>query len=87
MRPQYYFKILLVGDRNVGKSSLISRIINDEIDAISPTLGVDFARRSVIINEDVVKFHFWDPSGDLRFRGLLPNYFSGILKLIHKLSD
>jgi len=75
---QYYFKILLVGDKNVGKSSLISRITFDQVpDSISPTLGVDFARRSLMVNELVVKFNFWDPSGDQRYRELLPNYFSG----------
>ncbi|CAG2111762.1 unnamed protein product [Medioppia subpectinata] len=77
-RPIYYFKILLVGDQNVGKSCLLNRLTNNSGDTLSPTMGVDFARKSMYIDECLVKFHFWDPSGDQRFRDLLPNYFSGI---------
>ncbi|CAG2172092.1 unnamed protein product [Oppiella nova] len=77
-RPIYYFKILFVGDQNVGKSCLLSRLTNTCDDPISPTMGVDFARKSMYIDECLVKFHFWDPSGDQKFRNLLPNYFQGI---------
>ncbi|XP_054159453.1 uncharacterized protein LOC128957674 [Oppia nitens] len=80
----YYFKVLFVGDRNVGKSCLLRSLVNsgcdDNLDnkSLAPTMGVDFARKILNVDQSLVKYHFWDPSGDQRFRNLLPNYFSGI---------
>lgn len=45
----YYslYKILLLGDQAVGKSSIILRSINNEfIDNMQPTIGVDFKMKT-----------------------------------------
>ena len=41
----YLFKILLIGNSNVGKSSLLIRFVDKVYsDKFEPTIGVDFVR-------------------------------------------
>ena len=44
----YVFKILLIGDSGVGKSSLLMRFADDIFtDNFLPTIGVDFKIRTI----------------------------------------
>ena len=38
----HLFKILLVGDSGVGKSSILMRFTTEKFEDMSPTIGVDF---------------------------------------------
>ena len=52
----YLFKVILIGDANVGKSSLISQFCNDKfMDTVASTVGVDFYIKDFDINEKKVK--------------------------------
>ena len=52
----YLFKVILIGDANVGKSSLISQFCNEKfMDTVASTVGVDFYIKDFIINEKRVK--------------------------------
>ena len=62
----YLYKIVLIGDSGVGKSSLLSRFTRNEFDLESKsTIGVEFATRSITVDGKVIKaqvcsflFHF-----------------------------
>ncbi|GMI62915.1 hypothetical protein ScalyP_jg7975 [Parmales sp. scaly parma] len=81
------FKILLVGDTNVGKSSLLLRFTDDTFDSdITSTIGVDFKVKHLTlddpnINNDTkkrrVKISVWDTAGQERFRTLTSAYYRG----------
>ena len=75
---EYLFKILLVGNSNVGKSSLFLRFV-DEIwkENFVPTIGVDFKIKSIKIDNKTIKLQIWDTAGQERFRSLLSSYFKG----------
>ena len=75
---EYLFKILLIGNSNVGKSSLFLRYV-DEIwkDNFVPTIGVDFKIKSIKIDNKTIKLQIWDTAGQERFRSLLSSYFKG----------
>jgi len=50
----YLFKIVLIGDSGVGKSNLLTRFTRDEFNLESKsTIGVEFATKSIIIEDKV----------------------------------
>ncbi|KAJ0748537.1 putative small GTP-binding protein [Helianthus annuus] len=57
----YLFKLLLIGDSGVGKSSLLLSFTSDNaIEDLSPTIGVDFKVKYVTINGKKLKLAIWD---------------------------
>ncbi|XP_055695035.1 ras-related protein Rab-18-B [Lutzomyia longipalpis] len=70
------FKILIIGESGVGKSSLLLRFVEDNFDADqSITIGVDFKTKIVNIDGVNVKLAIWDTAGQERFRTLTPSYY------------
>lgn len=52
----YLYKIVLIGDSGVGKSSLLSRFTRNEFDLESKsTIGVEFATRSIQVDGKIIK--------------------------------
>jgi Ras-related protein Rab-1A len=74
----YLFKLLLIGDSGVGKSSLLMRFAEDTYspDFIS-TIGVDFRVKTVKIGEDRLRLQLWDSAGQERFRTITSSYYRG----------
>jgi Ras-related protein Rab-1A len=69
-------KILLVGDTSVGKTSILSKYIDDifEENHIS-TIGVEYKVKSLCVNERKIKLCIWDSSGQDRFRSITQSFF------------
>lgn len=67
---QYQFRIIMLGDSAVGKSSLLKRYTEDLfLDTINQTLGVDFYVHFLEVEPGVrVKLQFWDTAGQEKFR-------------------
>jgi len=60
----YIFKIVLVGNQGVGKSSLFLRFCdNNFIDNYLTTIGVDFRFRMLEVDDKVCKLQIWDTAG------------------------
>lgn len=82
---QYQFRIILLGDSTVGKSSLLKRFTDGIYsDVADPTVGVDFYARSLDIEPGVkIKLQLWDTAGQERFRwAVLPIFFPPICQLL-----
>ncbi|CAN0909211.1 Ras-related protein RABC2a [Linum grandiflorum] len=73
----YSFKILMVGDSAVGKSSILLRFISDSDHHPSPTIGVDFKMKTVMVNDKRLKLTIWDTAGQERFGALTTSYYRG----------
>lgn len=72
----YTFKIVLVGDGGVGKSSLVKRWIGDEWDPrYDATLGVKVHPLRLNTNHGSITFNIWDCAGQEKFGGLKDGYF------------
>jgi small GTP-binding protein len=70
------FKIVLVGDSAVGKSSMLGRYIHgDFYENFYATLGVDFQTKEIISNNKYAKLQIWDTAGQERYRKLSQSYF------------
>eukprot|EP00930_Biecheleria_cincta_P004695 TRINITY_DN105615_c0_g1_i1.p1 TRINITY_DN105615_c0_g1~~TRINITY_DN105615_c0_g1_i1.p1 ORF type:complete len:225 (-),score=33.14 TRINITY_DN105615_c0_g1_i1:41-691(-) len=74
----YLFKVVLIGDSNVGKSNLLSRFTRDEFNLESKsTIGVEFATKSITTNGKVIKAQIWDTAGQERYRAITSAYYRG----------
>jgi small GTP-binding protein len=69
------FKVPLIGDANVGKTSIVSRYTSDNFVPNSrPTVGVSTTTISIDVNKQKVELSVWDTAGQERFRSLVPLY-------------
>lgn len=74
----YLFKVVLIGDSGVGKSNLLSRFTRNEFSQESKsTIGVEFATRTIQVDDKVVKAQIWDTAGQERYRAITSAYYRG----------
>ena len=87
----YLFKLLLIGNSSVGKSSLLFRFVeNVWDDNFVPTIGVDFVilffiiffyflqkLKTLEVNGKKVKLQIWDTAGQERFKNITESYYRG----------
>ncbi|KAJ7970456.1 Ras-related protein like [Quillaja saponaria] len=73
----YSFKILLIGDSGVGKSSLLLSFISNTVHDLSPTIGVDFKMKLLTVGGKRMKLTIWDTAGQERFGTLISSYYRG----------
>ena len=72
------FKIILVGPQAVGKSSILSRLIETKFTTnYMSTIGVDFKTYQVNVAEQMYAIQIWDTAGQEKFRSLTSNYYKG----------
>jgi len=77
-KHDYMFKLVLLGDAGVGKSSLLIRFADYEFsESHIATIGVDFRYRTVTIDDRVVKIQIWDTAGQEKFRTIVQAYYRG----------
>ena len=78
LQYDYLFKILMIGDMNVGKSSIMLRYTEDTYtDEYIGTIGVDFKIRTLNLEGKSVKLQIWDTAGQERFRTITSQYYRG----------
>lgn len=71
-------KVLIVGDGNVGKTSLVRRYCQGMFsDSRVATIGVDFQIQVVKLPEGEVKLSIWDLAGQERFAVMRPGFYKG----------
>lgn len=92
MSHQYdlQIKILMIGDSNVGKTSILMRFVNDKFSStFISTIGIDFKTKSLIVGNKTIKLQIWDTAGQERFRTITISYFrnaQGII-LVYNITD
>ena len=74
----YLFKLLIIGDSGVGKSSLMNRFSDNVFsESYINTIGVDFKIRTIEVNGKTIKLQIWDTAGQERFRTIVSSYYRG----------
>jgi len=74
----FMFKLVVIGDPWVGKTSLIRRFADDVFsENYFTTIGVDFKFRKIERGENVVKVQVWDTGGYDRFGDIVRSYYRG----------
>ena len=82
-------KIIFVGDAGVGKTTIISRIMDNPYSEVyEPSIGVDFMSKSISFRGQNIKLQMWDTAGQEKYKGLIPSYVrnSSIVFLIYDIS-
>ena len=84
------FKILLLGDSGVGKSSLIHRWVEEKYsETLLGTVGVNFKTKKVTIEGEVVSVQVWDTAGQEQFHQITTSYYRGAhaIMVVYDISD
>ncbi|XP_017066831.1 ras-related protein Rab-39B [Drosophila eugracilis] len=88
---EYQFRLILIGDSTVGKSSLLKFFTDGKFAELSdPTVGVDFFARLIEMKDGTqIKLQLWDTAGQERFRSITKSYYRnsvGVL-LVYDISN
>lgn len=70
------FKVILCGDTEVGKTSILHRLShNTNASHTTATMGASFAHVPVAMGDENVELNIWDTAGQERYRSLIRIYF------------
>jgi small GTP-binding protein len=70
------FKIIIIGDSFVGKSSLANKAVKNKFDELySATLGFDYFSFFVKIDGKILKLQIWDTCGQEIYQSLITNFY------------
>ena len=70
------FKIIIIGDSFVGKSSLANKAVKNKFDELySTTLGFDYFSFFVKIDGKILKLQIWDTCGQEIYQSLITNFY------------
>ncbi|XP_044755277.1 ras-related protein Rab-3 isoform X3 [Coccinella septempunctata] len=79
----YMFKLLIIGNSSVGKTSFLFRYADDSFtSAFVSTVGIDFKVKTVYRHEKRVKLQIWDTAGQERYRTITTAYYRGAMGFI-----
>ena len=86
--PKY--KLIFLGDQNVGKSSILNRFLSDTfVEEYQATIGLDFQSKNVQIDNQDVHLLLYDTAGEEKFRSLIPMYTrdANIILLVYDITN
>jgi len=71
-------KLVLLGETNVGKSSIALQFVDNVFEEQGqPTVGASLSIQTVRLKDRIVKFHIWDTAGQEKYRSLAALYYQG----------
>ncbi|KAF7261713.1 hypothetical protein EG68_01056 [Paragonimus skrjabini miyazakii] len=74
--PERIFKIILIGDTGVGKSSFMHQFCDGVFyPRLRATVGVDFRTRNLRLDRTVYSIQLWDTAGQEKYRSIVRTYF------------
>ncbi|MFX1512403.1 MAG: Rab family GTPase, partial [Promethearchaeota archaeon] len=82
-REQYLFKMVMLGEGGVGKTSLIYQYMHSKfLDSMKATIGVDLFKKSINVTTSDnlpirVALSVWDFSGQTEFQRVRPGFYKG----------
>ena len=72
----YKCKLLVIGDSEVGKTSVLSRYTKDIFNLnYLATAGIEFFTKDDIIDNKKIRIELWDPAGQEKFHSLTAGFF------------
>ena len=84
------YKIMVLGESKVGKTSLIKRFTKDQFGGVYlTTVGMDFQDKIIEIEDKKIRLQVWDTAGQERFRNVTKSYFQSShgLLVVYDITD
>ncbi|XP_034744957.1 ras-related protein Rab-38 [Etheostoma cragini] len=76
LRTEHLYKVLVIGDLGVGKTSIIRRYVHQTYSTnYRATIGVDFALKVLNWDSETVRLQLWDIAGQERFGNMTRVYY------------
>ena len=70
------FKILIIGDSNVGKTSILLQYTSNFFQETHiATIGVEFKLKEITLDNIEYKLNIWDTAGQERFKAITKSFF------------
>ena len=81
-------KLTIIGDHNVGKTSILNSFLDISVFNTPTTLGIDFFTKVFHVDDYTIQMTLWDTAGSERFHSLTPAYTRGsnIIIIVYDLS-
>jgi small GTP-binding protein len=78
-----YYKLCIVGESNVGKSSIAERYVNHTFnDYSTTTIGAAYFSKLIQYNNSNLHLQIWDTAGQERYRSITPLYYRNAAAVI-----
>uniref|UniRef100_A0A6B2LH70 Uncharacterized protein n=1 Tax=Arcella intermedia TaxID=1963864 RepID=A0A6B2LH70_9EUKA len=72
------YKVIVIGDSGVGKSSVLGRWIREDFHLNIPsTVHVELSAKSFKVEDKIIKVQFWDTAGQERFNAITRQFYRG----------
>jgi Ras-related protein Rab-5C len=83
------YKISLLGDSFVGKTTLVSSYMDRDIHSGVVTTGSAFDQKNIKINNKEISYQIWDTAGQERYNAIIPLYSknSSVLIVAYAIND
>ena len=84
------YKIMVLGESKVGKTSLIKRYTKEQFGGVYlTTVGMDFQDKIIEIEDKKIRLQVWDTAGQERFRNVTKSYFQSShgLLVVYDITD
>ena len=73
-----FLKIVVLGDSDVGKTSLLMRYTQGKTPQhMKPTIGADFQKKEVVVNNTIVTVQIWDTAGQEKYQAIGSAFYRG----------
>ena len=70
-------KIMLIGDSNVGKTSIVKRYCKNQFnESYISSIGIDFETKYIKVGEKTINLQIWDTAGQERYKVISKNYYN-----------
>ncbi|XP_077400403.1 EF-hand calcium-binding domain-containing protein 4B isoform X2 [Vanacampus margaritifer] len=74
--PSRLFKVVLVGNSSVGKTSLLRSFCEGQFHpSTTATVGIDFSVKTLTLNNMQIAMQLWDTAGQERYRSITKQFF------------
>jgi len=90
MKYSLAFKVIVIGNSYVGKSSLVNSALKNKFtDGYASTIGFDYCSFYIMINNEVIKLQIWDTCGQEIYQSLISNFYrnSSLAIMVYAIND